>query len=92
MSFRYDDSLHIPMKGITSDLALWSDTYRCAWTDVSDRDSHDIVYISSFNEKEVPQTEAARYFTEFNESFLSPWKKNEDQSKIITFSHFLTSR
>lgn len=92
MSFRYDESLHIPIRGVTSDLALWSDTYRCAWTGVSGRGSHDVIYVCSFHEKEVPQSEAARYFTQFNESYLSPWKNNEDQSKIITFSHFLTSR
>jgi hypothetical protein len=48
---RYDDSLHIPIEGVTSDLALWGDSYRCVWTNVS-RTKIYILFISySFKRK-----------------------------------------
>ncbi len=46
----------------------------------------------SFNKKEVPQSGAAEYFVKFNEQYLSNINENNDNSKIITFSHFLTSK
>ncbi|CAF0862717.1 unnamed protein product [Rotaria sp. Silwood1] len=41
---------------------------------------------------EVPQCEAAKYFVKLNEQHLSRLDKNKSNSKIITFSHFLTSK
>ncbi|CAF4137506.1 unnamed protein product [Rotaria sp. Silwood2] len=41
---------------------------------------------------EVPQCEAAKYFVKLNEQHLSSLNKNKSNSKIITFSHFLTSK
>ncbi|CAF1307467.1 unnamed protein product [Rotaria sordida] len=70
----YDDSLHMPVPNVESDLQLWMDYYRCQWTD------------------EVPQREAAKYFVNLNEQHLSSLNKNKSNSKIITFSHFLTSK
>ncbi|UJR08439.1 hypothetical protein I4U23_012709 [Adineta vaga] len=70
----YDESLHMPHPEVESDLRLWSDYYRCKWTD------------------EVPQNKAAEYFVKLNESTISDLKVKNNQSKIITFSHFLTSR
>ncbi len=85
--FRYDESLHIPIDGVQSDLRLWSDSYRCKWTDVNK--SYDLFSNKFFISKEVPQTEVARYFVKLNQQHLSSLNHN---SKIITFSHFLTSR
>ncbi|CAF1934359.1 unnamed protein product [Rotaria magnacalcarata] len=70
----YDDSLHMPMPSVTSDLQLWTDYYSCKWT------------------SEVPQHLAAKYFTTLNEKYISSFKENRNNSKIITFSHFLTSK
>ncbi|CAF3287032.1 unnamed protein product [Rotaria socialis] len=41
---------------------------------------------------EVPQHLAAKYFTTLNEKYISSFKENRNNSKIITFSHFLTSK
>ncbi|CAF1130156.1 unnamed protein product [Adineta steineri] len=69
----YDESLHKPHPEVESDLRLWSDNYRCKWTN------------------EVPQTEAAKYFVGLNKKYIFDLNKNNNK-KIITFSHFLTSK
>jgi hypothetical protein len=90
--FRYDESLHIKYPELISDLELWADSYRCKWTDVSYKIKYLYSKYVSFNKKEVTQSRAAEYFVKFNEQYLSNINENNDNSKIITFSHFLTSK
>jgi hypothetical protein len=42
--------------------------------------------------EEVPQHKAAEYFVQLNEQYLPDLMDKNKHPKIITFSHFLTSR
>ncbi|CAF1059330.1 unnamed protein product [Adineta ricciae] len=93
----YDESLHIPGPELESDIRLWSDYHRCVWTDVSEKRTV-LFYLKCFliqkekTKQEVPRGKAAEYFVKLNEANLLDFQDKTKHPKIITFSHFLTSK